>query len=464
MLRRAQSAFKGLRASLDESLFPPSPGGTWGLGRGESLVVLVAFLMLAVILQLLRVGPGDAAGSLWAEDGSVFMQVALTHNLLDAVTSTYAGYLVLVPRLIGEIAAAVPLRDAAPATALAASAVVALSGVAIWHGSSAYIRSPYLRGLLVALTVLSPVASLEAVSSGAYVTWYMTFATFWLLLWRPATTWGAALGGLFILATGLSSPGIVFFLPLAVLRAIAARDRRDALILGPFALALAIQLPVTALSDEGTVTPVWTSDIWTTYLQRVVDGSVFGEALGGEMWTRWGWPFLIALLVLVVIGLAVGVARSSARNRWFAAIAIATSLVMFVASAYQRAVGTAMMWPPHLDFGLGGRYAIVPSLLLISVVLVLVDQRARAPGGRVRAAGPAVAATAVLLVALVTSFPLGESVARGTPSWDDGLRAAAAACQREGLAEAAVETSPPGFGVLLPCDRLQSLFAAPAAD
>ena len=450
-----------LRGQLDSTLFLSAPPSRNSLASWEKAAILLSFLALGVVLQLFRLGPSNAFHSVWAEDGPVFLQGAMTHGFLDSLTSTYAGYLVVVQRLIGEVGDLAPLRDAPAAISLTSAFVVALSGVVVWVASAGHIRNPYLRGTLVALTVLSPVASLEALASGTYVSWYMGFGVFWLLLWRPRTTWGAALGGLFILATGLSSPAIVFFLPLAALRAVAIRDRRDALLVGSFALAAAIQLPVTALSDETGPTPTWTVDILTTFLQRVVDGSVLGEALGGTAWEQFGWAFLIAISLATALYLLLAASRATS-GRLLAAIAVATAIAMFVVSAYQRAVGTAMMWPAGLHHGLGGRYAIIPSLLLISAAFILLEGRRtrRRPYGL---SPLALATVAVLGVALASSFDVRDSSARGTPAWDASLEASAAGCRAQSLTEAAVAISPPGWGMTISCERLESTYGAPAA-
>jgi hypothetical protein len=463
MQGRLANAIGELRSRLDQGLFPPAPARRETLGRGEGAVLVLALLALATILQLLRVGPSEALDSLWAEDSQIFLQGALSGSFWDTVLSPYAGYLVLVPRLIGEVGGLVPLRDAAAAVAIASGLVVALSGLAVWFASAGHIASPYLRGTLVALTVLAPVAGLESVASGSYVLWYMLFASFWLLLWRPATTWGAALGALFLLATGLSTPGLWFFAPLAALRALAARDRRDLLLLGAYAIGAGVQVPVIASNSEAAVEPAWTSDIWIAYAQRVVDGAAFGERLGGVAWAELGWAFLAVLLVALAAGLALGLRRSAPASRYLAAVAIPTSLLMFVASAYQRAVGAQMIWPDGTHFGTGGRYAIVPALLLVGVGLALID---RAPGQRSKPGRPpraALAAIALLLVGLAISFDVRDTAARGAPPWNEALDSAAAACQAEGLSEARVPTSPPGFGVIVPCDRLSSASDAPVA-
>lgn len=453
-------AMRRLREELQRSLFRPSPDAK-RLGGWEAAVPVIAFLILASALQLLRLDPEEALDTLWAEDGQVFLPTAMKEGLIENLTGTYAEYLGVVPRLIAELGDLVPISDAAVAMALAATLTISLSGLVVWFASAAHIRSPFLRGLLVALTVLSPVASLEAVVSGTYAPWYMTFAVFWLLLWRPKATWSACLGGAFILLTGLSIPTIFFFVPLAVLRAIAIRDERDAILAGAFGLALAIQLPVTALSDEHLVDAVWTEVIWTVLMQRVVDGSVLGLELGGDAWSSWGWPFLIGLTAAVALYLAVLAYRASS-GRLLAAIAVVTSVGMFAISMYQRAATGPMQWYEGMSNGLGGRYSIVPSLLLVSAVLVLLDDRVRS---RSRAwLGAAVATGAVLLLALVTSFDTGAP--RTGPSWRNAVEAAAERCQTEGLPITVVYTAPAGAGAFYPCEELESVSPAgpPAAS
>jgi hypothetical protein len=450
---------KALRARLGESLFPDVPPAAAGVGRGEQAVLFAAVLVLGTVLLLLRPGFSASLDSLWAEDGMIFLQGALFADFGETLFDPYAGYLVLVPRLIGEAASLVPLEHAAAAVAILSAAIATLSGIAVWCASAGHIRNPYLRGMLAALAVLVPVAGLESVDSAAYVPWYMLFATFWLLLWRPATMRGALLASLFVLATGLSTPGVWFFAPLVLLRAVAARDRRDVAIVASFAAGALIQVPVLALNQEEAVDPSWTGEIWTAYAQRVVDGAALGERLGGSAWAHLGWPFLAALLVGAAVALAVGLRRAGPSGRWFAALAIPTSLALFVVSAYQRAVGSEIVWPAGTYHGSGGRYAIVPALLLVSLALVLID------GGRSRRERPlrlswlGVAAAVLLAVGIATSFDVRDSTVRGTPPWDEALEGAASACVAEGVPDIALQISPPPFGVRVPCERIDSLAA-----
>jgi len=451
-----QAKLRALRAHLDDSLFPAARQVASTLRGWEFVVLAAALLALVVVLQLARLGWSASLNSLWAEDGPIYMQEALTQDFWHAIVSTYATYLVLVPRLIAEAASLAPLREVPAAVSILSALVVGLSGLAVWIASAAHLPSPYLRGALVALTVLSPVAGLESIDSAAYVPWYMLFASFWLLLWRPATLRGATAGGLFILLTGLSTPGLWFFAPLAGLRALAIRGRRDLILVGAYAVGAAVQIPVLAFTDETAVEPLWTGDIWTTFLQRIVDGAPLGLRLGGNAWTHLGWPFLIVLTVCLVAALAVGFRRAAPGARYLAAIAIPTSLAMFVVSLYQRAVGAQMVWPEQVWNASGGRYAIVPALLLVSAGLVLLEsaQRRRSAASRRLPPWPSLAVVALLAVAIATSFWSRDLAVRGTPPWDAALDHAEATCAGGGETSAALPTSPPGFGISIPCDQV----------
>lgn len=443
-----------VRQAIRRWLFPAPPEDRSRGDRAGPALLAGALVALAVVLQLARLDVGNALESLWAEDGPILLQGAYDHGFLEALKDPYAGYLILVPRLIGELGAAVPMRDAAAVIAISSTLVVALCGLVVWFAAAGHIRNPYLRGALIALTVLCPVASLESIADGSYVLWYMLFASFWVLLWTPRSAGGAALGGLFVLATGLSTPGLWFFAPVAGLRLLAAADRRDGAILAGYAIGAAVQVPVLASNSENAVDPVWTNEIWTSYLQRVLDGGLLGERLGGLGWEQLGWVLLIGLLLAALAGLAYVAWRSSPPVRSFVAIAVGTSLLMFVASVYQRAVGAQVMWPAGTYFGNAGRYAIVPALLLASAALVAIDRWPRPLPGPRHLPWAGLAAVMLAALAIGSSFHVADPAVRGTPHWSEAVDSAAATCRREGEETAPVNISPPGYALFVSCERL----------
>ncbi|HVD86662.1 MAG TPA: hypothetical protein VNB59_04565 [Solirubrobacterales bacterium] len=447
------------RRLLDRYLFPESPANGEGPARWEKAALTGALLALAIVLQLVRIGWTGSLNALWAEDGPIFVQSAVTQGFGHAIGSEYSGYLVLVPRLIAELATLFPLEDAAASVSILSAAVVASSGLAVWYAASGHIADPYLRGTLVLLTVLTPVGGLETLDSASYVSWYMLFAVFWILLWRPRTLTGAILGGLLAAAAVLSNPGAWFFLPVAALRAFAIRDRRDATIVAAYFAASAVQLVAMLGSAYEGVEPLWTSDIWKVLVQRVVDGAAFGLELGGTAWAHLGWAFLIVLTLGMVAAFAVGLAKAGGRARAFALVALPTAIAMFALSVYQRAVGPAMLWPAHAYGGQGGRYSIVPVLLVVSAAMIVVEGRRRQAPGR-RSPWLPLALVGLLLVSAGASFSAADTETRGTPHWDTAVDEAASTCASQGGGDVTIPTSPPGFEMSLPCKQLPSASSA----
>lgn len=440
-----------IRRRLDQTLFRDPP--TASRPDAAKLLIFGGLFALAILLQMLRVGWSVSLHSLWAEDGEIYFSGAIHNSLGGSLFDTYATYLVFVPRAIGEVAGLFPLHDAPAVISVLSAAVVALSGLIVWWATAGLIENPYLRAALAVATVLAPVGGLESTDSAAYVPWYMLFATFWILLWRPASFAGALGAGVFALLTGMSSPGVWFFLPLALLRTLAARDRRDGVLLAGYWAGAIVQVPVLAFNKETAVTPLWTHDIWADYLQRVVNGAAFGLRLGGEAWAHLGWAFLVVLLLAAIGLLAYGAYRADLSGRLLALIAVPTSLLMFVVSVYQRAVGVEMLWPHGLYLEGAARYAIVPALLLLSVAAVLADRWLHNESGP-RRRWPGYALAALIALSVAVSFKVEDVATRGTPPWSAALDHGAEVCAREGGEETGVPTSPPRFGLNVYCSEL----------
>lgn len=439
-----------LRRDLDRSLFGQAPTPT-RIGADVAFL-LAALVALGVVLQLLRLGWSTPLHSLWAEDGPVFLRGALQHGFLDGVVQPYERYLVVVPRLIGAGAAALPLPDAPAGSAVLAALAVSVTGVVVWVASAGQIANPYLRGALALATVLAPLGDIEAVADPTNVAWFLLFGAFWVLLWRPRSVAGAAVAAAFLLLAGLSSVGILLLIPVALLRLAAARTRADGLVLGAFAAASLAQGLVQVLNSQPAPHAAWSSDVWPAYLQRVF-GGVLGQSLSAHIWTTFGWPLVAALLLAATAAVAYAVPRVDGRVRWFLGAAIGTSLLLFVASAYGRGLGTELLWPAGDSPQIGARYTIVPGLLLLSAALVLVDhawRRSQRP-----ALAPGVLATlAALATVVATSFYVGNAAIRGTPTWSLGLAAAGRKCVTGHARAETIPISPPGWVVKLPCAKL----------
>ena len=127
----------------------PAPAETAprpGLARWAFVLVQVAVVALGAVVMLARIGGRPAWQSVWAEDPGIYLPQALAHpwDLLQS----YGGYLQLVPRLIGQVAALVPLRDASVVFAVGGALVASGCGLFVYHASAGQVSSRWLRALL----------------------------------------------------------------------------------------------------------------------------------------------------------------------------------------------------------------------------------------------------------------------------------------------------------------------------
>ncbi|HEX4730941.1 MAG TPA: hypothetical protein VH299_06705 [Solirubrobacterales bacterium] len=465
MADRLRQKLIQLRGRLDAWLFLPAPSTRGQLGRWEYALLLVAVFVLLTIAELFRPGISGSLRTLWAEDGVIVMQAALTHGFFHEIFTVYPEYLIVYPRLIGGIATWFPLADAAVVVSGLASATIALSGIVIWFASAAHLRNPWLRATFAITVVLAPTAGLEAVGSAVYASWYMVVASFWVLLYRPRTDLAAGALALFLLLTALSNPAVWFLAPLAGLRLLAIRDRRDAMILGAYTLGCAAQV-VATLQHPSETTAAWSHLIVTGYFQRILAGAILGLNWSGDIWNRLGWGLLVPLIVLALIGLVAGLWRARDGARFVALLAIGLSLLVWMVSMYQRAAGPALAWPPGHHLETGGRYAIIPAMLLLVAALVLLDDwLARGPrSGRLRI-GVVAVAMAVPAISIASSFYLA-AVGRPVTPWKAAVQRADARCATRAPEDAVTMlTSPPGYGITVPCEVVLSGGASePAPD
>jgi hypothetical protein len=134
---------------------------------------------------------------------------------------------------------------------------------------------------------------------------------------------------------------------------------------------------------------------------------------------------------------------------------------MFFAACYQRDVGSVMIWQPGEYAGWVSRYAIVPALLVLSAALVLLDSSLRDASPRRGPPWPIAMTVVAVAVVIGISFYQGEPAVRGTPSWDVALEEAARACPPHSRESVPAKTSPPGFGVYVPCDKIPESLGGP---
>ncbi len=469
--QRLRIAVPRARAYLDQYLFlegPPPPRVTW---RRAGVGVGVALLGVAVLLA--RMWPSKPLDSLWAEDGTRWLTDALGRGFADVLTSTYDGYLQTSSRLVAEPVAWLPVGSFAAVMAICGAAIVVGSALAVWRASAGHIRSPLLRAALAALVVLLGVVSTETLDNVTDSMWFLMFASFWILLWRPATFARAAGAGALVLVTALSNAGILVFAPVWLLRVLAARDRRDGVICGGFAVGVCVQLAYSwsapALGEGAPLTsqqiaatqPHWDWSLVPAYAQRIVGGALTGQRIDSFLWQRLGTGLVVFFgVALVAFVVAAGAGRS--RSRIVVPIIVAESLALFLVSGYERwfMFGVGFLWRGSTANTVDARYMVGPTLLLLSALFIWLDAR---PGFLARRVWSPVhvAVASLLLVAALFSFNVGDLRIRGALRWSEAVDGARTGCRQAHVASVLIPISPftPALGffsIHIPCNKLTS--------
>jgi hypothetical protein len=465
----AKLALQRVPRYLDASLFPdapPPPRIT--LWRA---VICAALAVAGVAIQMARIWPGAPLNSIWVEDGAVWLPDAMHRGFLDAVTTPYDGFVQTLSRLVAEPVAALPVGWFAAAMAISGAAIVTGCAFVVWRASAGHIETPYLRAALAAMVVLLPVAGTETLDNVTNSIWYLLFACFWLLLWRPATF--ARAGGAAALAFlgAASNIGALVLLPLWLLRLVAARDRRDWVIVGAFAAGVAMQLVLSwneihAHGEPGNrpsaafspyLHPHWHWSLVPAYAPRIVGGAVIGQRITGFLWEHLGTPLEVVLGAILLAFVASALVDRNPRTRVLIPLAVATSLGLFLVSGYWRwgRAGEVFVWP-HGAWNWGGsHYMVFPALLLLSAIFVQLDAARRFRSGAVWARLRGGMVVCVLLAALV-SFRISDAASRGNPRWSGALDFARSQCVRERAASVDVPVAPRilGFSMPLSCTAL----------
>jgi hypothetical protein len=392
--------------------------------------------VLVVVLALARQTGFPATETLWAEDGVIFYSQAVAHPVVETLARSYNGYGQLVPRLLVQLTGLVPLRDVPTVVALAGALGLASLSCLVFHMARGHIVSAGLRALLAGAMVLLPLAVVEMLDNLVNLPWWIFFAAFWALLWRPPSRGGWLVAGLVCLLAAASEPLVGLLLPLVAVRALALRHWRDNSGAVGLVLGLVYQLAVVLGAHGRPFTRNGLASIPAAFGARVGLGWLTGLRATDAV-VSWSRPVAeilggVVFVVLVVAGLRLG----DRRARAFIVTVAVLAPMCFAVPVWLRGSGPYMQTAKSV--GYAGRYAATPMLMLISAVLVLAGQLSaqprKGPEHRHARSSPrqrlsALAMCCVLLVpGWVSDFRDSNGRTRG-PTWESRLPSALAECR-----------------------------------
>jgi hypothetical protein len=388
-----------------EMLFPPAPAPPPRLrSRRRTFRIAIAYaavLGLGAGVLLIRQAGTPSWSTLWAEDGGVFLPRALAHPW-SSLFHEQAGYLQLVPQLIADIVALFPARPDAAGFAIAGALVASSCAIFAYHASSGHIHRPGLRALLACSVILLPTAVIEIANSGVDAPWYLMYALFWALIWRPRSRRGQGVAAALAFVTMASNILNLLYLPLVAARVVALPRAREQAVTFGWLAGIGYQIPGILQSREpDRIGPVPAA--FHFYGQHGLVAAVAGWRLALRLQAAAGIPACIAIAALVVAAVAVWAAwPGGSRVRVLTVAALGMGIILTVVPALLRTwIGPATssdIWVP------GSRYTTSAILLIDAIAIVGVDaflRRTNIHPGRARRA------TVVLL--LIIGLSIGWS-------------------------------------------------------
>lgn len=362
LLFPADTPVGGTRARRDALRMVSASIAAVGVGAGALLV---------------RQAGDPSWNTLFGEDASHFLPRALS-DPLGSLVQPLNGYMQFVPQLIADAVTRLPLRYAAPGLAVGGALVASACAWLVFRASGGHIRSRPLRYLLAVAVVLLPIAPIELTANAVDTPWYLMFASFWALLWRPNSRAGMAAAALVCFGAMSSQFVAILLAPVVLARLIALpRLREQAPVLGWLA-GLAMQAPALIRQQpaqlRGSPLPAL-----GFYADHVLTGVVAGWHLARGLALEIGGPGTVAIAIWVVAAVALwALVRGDGRVRMFIVAAVLLGLAETVIPAMSR------LWVAHLPSTAswlpGSRYTAGPILLTVSAAIVAVDACLRRTG------------------------------------------------------------------------------------
>jgi hypothetical protein len=411
-------------------LFPePAKPAPRRVPRWLSVLLLAVAVPLGVLVMLVRVAGTPAWDGIYAEDLFIFLVQALQHPW--PLLAGYAGYLQLVPRLIAQVVVYLPLRDAAAAFAIIGALVTVGCALFIFHASAGHVRSKVLRFVLALAVVLLPVAQLEIADSGVNSPWYLLFALFWAVLWRPGTRAGRAGAAAVGFFTAASTTMSIVFAPLLLARVIALPRLREHAVTVGWAAGCLLQVPYV-VSNLGSAQsraahPASPGPVLAFYAHEVVL-----PALGWHLAWWWqsfagrnGATLIIGAILVVFFGWALLTQRGQARM-----FVVAALITGFLSTAFGATLKPGVTTSPvTVGFESGARYTALPIFLIEAAAIVVVGSFICHKQRRLRTVAAVTALVGVLSIGWVTDFRY-QGWRGNTVNWPPTATAWLNACQR----------------------------------
>lgn len=376
--------------------------------------------VVAGVISVLRLTLSNAnalSTLVWAEDG-LFPLCVKAHGLLACSVDTWAGYYLLVPRLVAWPVSLVSIESWPLATNLAAAVLAALSAALVVLLLRAAGTGLVASGFVALIPVIAPIAGFEAINAVGSAYMLMAFVAALAVCFPPRNSfpvWPYAIGALTLALTIPSS--VVLLMPL-ILQALRHRiPWRGAAISGGFLLAgLVVQGLMAATTPDRRAIEISRGTLreWVNALPDAIATFVPGQVeltpagtLDSQLGAALGRVGIVILAIVVVTGVVM----------WLLPDATANSIGLMVV------VGLVLGALPAVAGYVNNRYFVIPVLLWLAALIISVD---RWVPWHTEAVCAVVAAA--IVVVWLPGLPASSFRSTAQPEWTPMLDQARAFC------------------------------------
>jgi hypothetical protein len=442
----------------------------------------VAFVVIGTLLQLPRQSGVAMWRTVWAEDGALFYNDALTTPLRENLLESYAGYAHASSRILVAIGVHLPPEWFSYYATLTASFIAALLALFVYFASRPLLRSPVRQGVLAVALLFWPVLPFEISGVICNLIWVMPVACLLAVAIPVERPIAVAVRVPIVVLAPLSSPLCVLFVPIAVWQVVhwfRVRGTPWRLVVPVgYVVAACVQLGVwlTAPQNPTSSEPVgdFAADVSRLYSTKVTTEFLFGVRVTDELWSRFHYGLAIVSVLLLAAMITWRFVRGGFMARWTIGVCVVASVAIYVGSIWQRQDFIAgMVIPPSGAFHyVGMRYELFPAALLLLALLIArelprgvftepSDVEPSSIASDVATRWPVLVFAGVwMLVAFVPSYRLTNLRSTG-PDWVLEVEAAQEVCRITGTDPASareiVEISPPPpplWAVSVACSEL----------
>ncbi|WP_154697116.1 hypothetical protein [Lentzea guizhouensis] len=426
--------------ALAESVVPESNGERAVTGYVLGFLGSVAFLLL--------IPAGWARlDHLWAEDGARFAVDAIRFPAWQNVVDPYGGYLHLLPRLVAEVVALLPLEWTAAGFAVAAAVLRAVVALVTFAASGAYLRSTGLRFVLASLVVVLPAGNSETLNNMANLHWFLLYGVFWALLWRTGPRVPVALS---VVLAALSSPLVFLLAPVALVRLFLPRKEVPIAFFGAvLTQGLVMLFAERTPYSQDAVDPV---QVVLASLLRVPVVALTGSERVTAFYPAHGNLVVLGAVLVTGLPVVLGLWWGDRAGRALAAVATGYSALVILLCLVLNWSAVLQVQQPGVVIS-GQRYSIAPVLFLFTAMAVGLDAAPAVAWRRFTVRAGQWVVGILLVSSVIGYFQEPGPVLRGVP-WDVSVEQGRAQCA-SGAADARLEHEPANWFFVVPCGQLE---------